>query len=329
MLNLLAACIAVQTSTLDPTLLPPETDTGGTKIDTGGSTRPTTVSRCAAVTGTRGVWLIDRADPTKAVTPVQPPVSTEVTWDLSGPDALGRLYLLDQSKGEGFRIHRSDDGGCGWQLVGAAPTDTLGARLYTSPTSSTLYVHVNTSLYVSEDGGVSYTQVSSGAPQSPIRVIGGSPDSLWSYDAEHVLSSRDAGVSWQIDQALPTLNGGAAFDSSDPPRVASGGSELHVWDGASWTVLGSGLKSYGMSLWEPGGALAVAVVGQSGGRWYLVRSEDGIGPLTEVGWGPADDENPRVTVVDAGALASGGYLYDEVVAPGAFVLVRTPPCQDG
>ncbi|MEQ1565036.1 MAG: hypothetical protein ABMA64_05315 [Myxococcota bacterium] len=325
----LMACVAVQTST-DPTTGPPEVDTGGSPVDTSGSTTsttsttPSTVSGCAAVTGTRGVWLIDRVDPTKVVKSVQPPVSTEVTWDLSGPDALGRLYLLDQSKGEGFRILSSDDGGCTWQLAGSAPVQLVGQQLYTSGTSTQLYVQYSARLYVSADGGASFTQVSSGAPQSRLRVIGGSPDSLWSYDAEHVLSSRDAGVNWQIDQALPTPNSGAAFDGSDPPRTASGGPELHVWDGAAWDLLGSGLMSYGMPMWEPGGALAVIVVAEVGGGKYLLRSEDGIAPLAEVGWGLAPDEFPRVTVVDAGALASGGFLYTEVVAAGAFVLVRTP-----
>ncbi|MEQ1565035.1 MAG: hypothetical protein ABMA64_05310 [Myxococcota bacterium] len=329
MLNLLAACIAVQTSTLDPTLLPPETDTGGTKIDTGGSTTPTppsTVSGCAAVTGTRAVWLIDRADPTKVVKPVQPPVSTEVTWDLSGPDALGRLYLLDQSKGEGLRILRSDDGGCSWQLTGRAPSEFIEQELYSSPASPRLYIRYSYELYVSEDGGVSFALVSNAAPRAPIRVLGGSPDRLWSYDQENVVYSPDGGTTWLLEQLLPIPGNGTSFDESDPPRAASGGEQVQVWNGATWDVLASGLLSYGMPMWEPGGALAVMVVAEVGGGKYLLRSEDGIAPLADVGWGPAPfEESIRLVAVDGGALSSAGYLYDPTgeIWKGAYVTART------
>ncbi|MEQ1571539.1 MAG: hypothetical protein ABMA64_38280 [Myxococcota bacterium] len=323
MLNLLAACIAVQTSTLDPTPLPPETDTGGTKIDTGGSTTPTppsTVSGCAAVTGTRAVWLIDRADPTKVVKPVQPPVSTEVTWEISGPDALGRLYLLDQSKGEGFRIHRSDDGGCTWQLTGSAPSGLLG-HMYTGPTSSRLYVRYDYDLYVSEDGGVSFTQVSTTAPRAPMRVIGGSPDHLWASVDQTVWSSADGGVTWTAQLALEV--DGVGFDWSDPPRLAAGGAAIQVWEDPAWSTVLDLPDERGWPVWEPGGGMWVLVRNSHGLPEHSVRSADGAAPFVATGWSPAYDEQIRHLVPDDGALATGGILYDGAVWGGSYVSVRT------
>lgn len=49
---------------------------------------------CPAVTGTRSVLLVGRADPTQVVRPADPPRAAEQVQNIAGPDALGRLYLI-------------------------------------------------------------------------------------------------------------------------------------------------------------------------------------------------------------------------------------------
>lgn len=278
---------------------------------------------CTSVQGTRGVWLFSRQDPSLAVVPVDPPDGDDLASRLAGPDALGRLYLLDGNQ----ILRRSDDQGCTWQQMAVLPEDY---SLLTSQSTERLYAYDGPALHVSEDGGLSFSLLTESAPGLPIAVRGGTSDELRANTNDELFRSVDGGVSWAVVTTLPDQAGEVYVDSTHIERAILGGSNgIWMFDGTTWTEQSLTVGPYadlnGENVRWRGDSVVVQV--NPPGDCLILRSDTAAAPFTEMDWGFDIDDSPDWLAFDGEQIVVAGHhnpgLNSEATGPitGLVVIV--------
>jgi hypothetical protein len=298
----LLACVSTPPSgsTGDPVPLVPS---GPTTSSTPPTSSPPIMLPCTSVTGTRGVWLFSRQDPSLAVMPTDPPDGDDLAYALVGPDVLGRLYLLDGN----HVLRRSDDQGCSWQQTTVLPEDYT---LLTSPSTGRLYAYDGPELYVSDDGGQSFDLQSSAVPGLPIGVQGGTPDELRAHSSEELFRSSDGGTSWTSVTLFPESTGEAFADPDNLDQVVFGGRNgLWLYDGATWTEEVLSVGAYGdleggNPQWKDQSLVAQVFLPDD---CLLLRKQSALDPFTEIDWGYDIDDSPDWLSMDGEQIVVAGH----------------------
>ena len=252
--------------------------TGSSTVDT--ATTPPPLA-CAEVTGTRAVLLVSRADPSVVVLPSEPLVMDDVATQIVGPDALGRLYLLDG----GGALRVSSDDGCTWTLASTLPP---GQVLLAAPTSARLYSVATDQLVVSDDAGVTFRNLvnpPTGKPRQ-VGIAGGSvTDTLLVYSdpTKSVEISVDGGLTWTTREPYPDPSvGTCSFDPWDVERMVMVGTETDLWvrDATGWRDRSPPKRpgSTYVPMWLDQQMVTLT------DRWTntYVRSPDGLPPYSEL-----------------------------------------------
>jgi hypothetical protein len=276
---------------------------------------------CSQVTGTRSIWLFSRQDPSLAVLPADPPDGEDIAYTLVGPDALGRLYLLDGQ----HVLRRSDDQGCSWQQTAVLPDDYV---LLTSSSTEGLYTYRAGELLASDDGGATFTLLTTAAPGVPVAVSGGSPDELRANSREALFGSTDGGLSWISLTTLPIETYGLVqVDPTDLGRaVFEHNDEIWQYDGTAWVLqLLSPYPGWAeASQWKDGVFLTSA---RNEAQAVLLRSETGAAPFVEIDWGFHVDDQPHFISFDGDQHVVAGYhnpgLQSESTGPTSGLVVIT------
>jgi hypothetical protein len=263
---------------------------------------------CTTVEGTRNVWLVSRADPSVSASPSEPRDAQDRAAALAGPDAQGRLYLLDGD----YELLRSDDDGCTWQYVWTF----LGPlQLWTSPATERLYAwapsgDLEGQLWASDDGGESFEAVNQEVP-GPI-VFAQGPHEARADGRTSMFASTDGGETWQVFQGYPSAAYGLRVDPRDSQRIAYTATHdpslLWQYDGTSWTSQSP----------DPHGQLLVAswtedelvlLSQREDQASVFLRSPTGTAPFTEIPWGQLQHDFVQAAAADGPRLVAAG-LHD-------------------
>jgi hypothetical protein len=231
--------------------------------------------------------------------PVDPDPYGDLANQLVGPDALGRLYLV-----EGDRLLRSDDQGCSWNTV--ATSLAKSTKLLTSDRSESLYLHQNRELSVSLDGGLTATVVTD---DCPLELLAADGTLLIGRDDDDILASTDGGTTWNLLTVLPDRGLGVSADSAAVDHlVYNGRDDVWAFDGATWTAVlpEDGFITYLARLYD--GVLGVDTWtnSQDPTTSVLLRSETGQAPFDAIAWEPDIDDSHRGLWIDGAQVVLGG-----------------------
>jgi hypothetical protein len=298
----LAAC--TETSSPDPEGPGP---TSSTSPPTASETAaPPGPLGCTTVEGTRNVWVVSRSDPSLAASPSQPPDPLLRAHSLAGPDALGRVYLLDDS----YVLLRSDDDGCSWRPVW---TFLEAMRLWTSPETERLYARVPSGgneglLWASDDGGELFEAVTEAVPGPLVGAWGA--QEVRADSGTSLYGATDGGQTWQHLVGYPTQALGVRMDPSDLRRIAyvSADNERELWlyDGTTWTSQSPDpIGDLVVVSWK--GDALVLLSRREGEAPVFLHSETGEAPFTEASWGPLEDDVAGGVAKDGPRLVVAGH----------------------
>jgi photosystem II stability/assembly factor-like uncharacterized protein len=182
-----------------------------------------------------------------------------------------------------YVLARSADGGVTWEEARPAGLPDLDVHGFAAAPDGRLYAAVaDQGLYVSRDGGETFSRVSSEVGGGVYGLVAGPGGRLLAADPERgILRSADGGSTWSVALAAPAI--GLAASPSDPDRVLAAGTRL--WrssdGGASWSPGFDPGEAVGPVAWSPAErAVAYLIVpgrrllyrsGDGGRRWSLVR----------------------------------------------------------
>lgn len=149
--------------------------------------------------------------------PVGVPILSDSTWRQASvrPEAPAAAsapftYHWNHTDG-GTQILRSDDGGRSWHAVAAIPQPIAQIEAVRGD-EQTVLARSATSIWVSRDGGLSWTQ-SASLPSRPLSMVTGSKSTgqfLVGTESVGLLTSRDLGVTWQVVEDATLAGGGVA-----------------------------------------------------------------------------------------------------------------------
>ena len=149
--------------------------------------------------------------------PVGVPILSDNTWRQTAfqpdtPAAASAPFTYRMSHAEGTtQVLRSDDRGRSWHAVAAIPQPVAQIEAVRGD-EQIVVARSATSIWVSQDGGHSWTQ-SASLPSRPLSMAAGSKSTrqlLIGTESAGLLSSRDLGVTWQVLEDAALAGGGAA-----------------------------------------------------------------------------------------------------------------------
>lgn len=149
--------------------------------------------------------------------PVGVPILSDNTWRQASaqpeaPAAASAPLTYRWSHADGTtQVLRSDDSGRSWHVVAAIPQPVAQIEAVRGDEQSVL-ARSATSIWVSRDGGLSWTQ-SASLPSRPLSMVAGSKSTgqlLIGTESAGLLRSRDLGVTWQAVEDAMLAGGGVA-----------------------------------------------------------------------------------------------------------------------
>ena len=221
---------------------------------------------------------------------VQPPYRELSGFHAIESNALNGVLLAASSEG----LFRSEDDGATWQAI-VPDGNWTDVKWRPGSEDSAFAAREYGGLYVSTDGGRSFSHLSAGLPAdssigglSKIAVSVADPDCIYagfpaaaSFSLLGIYRSTDGGATWELRSSEPDIygqqgyyNNTLAVDPRDADRVYAGGVHLFRSDngGRDWASVGMDVHEDHHAIAFAPGSLGNLWVGTDGGVWV---SDDG------------------------------------------------------
>lgn len=213
-----------------------------------------------------------------------------------------------------YRVYLTDDRGDNWRLASpdlAPANQTIRALAFAPSNGAVMWAGTsNGQVWITDNSGANWTDVSSGLPTRSITDIAVSPDdprtayvTVSSFGTPHLFRTTDAGRSWTAaSSGLPDAPANAVLIDRVPGTLFAG-TDVGVYrtlnDGASWELFSDGLPNVPVTELVQNSKLGLLVAATYGRGLYV------IGGLC------SSAIDPTVRDVDA----AGGQVQVAVTAP--------------
>lgn len=248
---------------------------------------------------------------------------------IAHPDSTGVFYTARQ------RVFRSSDYGDTWTGISSGTSGTIRELAISRTNPQVMYASTTSAVYISNDGGKTFTSVSTGLPVRTITSISVHPDSSGTalvtfsgFGGGHVFKTTNAGASWKdVSGNLPDtpVNDGLMYYPGFSTNIMLAATDVGVFvtdnGGSTWSELANGLPNtvamhfdyhkglnklriatHGRGVWEYSGSLVSAgsETGTVPKDFVLYQNyPNPFNPVTVIKYSVPYRAHVRVTVVDA------------------------------